>query len=194
MHKLYLLSLLSLSLCGMELSRINPALVRASSDLGKMKLYHSDSQYLVKHNGLLLAVENHDVDPILKTALEKKCLSRLLETGAIKVHKLSDGSFALESKGNGRGGGPLCAWWAYCFAKGTLYGSAAVAAGAVVSGAVVASGGGVIPAAIAAGAGKTISIGVGVATAGTSTMAGIAAPPLPVELPLVLELLMLVWL
>jgi hypothetical protein len=109
----------------------------------------------------------------LRDILKYKALSQFIEKeGIICVNQEEDVAYSLVAKAPGFGGGPICAWWAYCFTKGTIYSTAGIAAGAAIGTAVVASGGGVLAAGVAAGAGKTISVGVGAAS-GLSTAASI---------------------
>lgn len=163
-----LFSITSLSIQGMELSGRS---VLASYKLGNVKVRHNGMNYSVVSNDEEVDVPNHSVDALLRK-MKPEHLEKFQDCGYIKVNKSDDGHYSLEGKVRGLGGGPVCAWWAYMFAKSTIYSSVAVAAATTVGAAVVATGGGVVPAAIAAGTvGKTVTAGAA-GLAVSSTIAG----------------------
>jgi len=183
MNKIIILSLLFP--CSLfPTQEINKSSLMAPHNLGNIALYHHENAFHIKQAGNYHKVHHYDVDPVLRKATLKQ-LAEFQKVGCIKVSKMNNGDYSLKAHVRGLGGGPICGWWAYMFAKSTMYSTLAVAAATTVGAAVIATGGGAVPAAIAAGAvGKGVAVssaiaggaaGAGIATAVGATNVGLAA-------------------
>lgn len=154
---------------------------KAVSSKDALKLYTNQKDFYVEDELAAYRVEKHDMNKELRALIQYTALTKFKEeAGYIRIDKHDEGKYSLLAKVRGKGGGPICAWWAYGIAKSTMYSTAAAAATATVAGAVIATGGGVVPAAIAGTAvGKTVVAAAGVSTAanivGGAAGAGIVA-------------------
>lgn len=164
-NKIALLCLLGCSTvqASQEIVRINDTARFASHKLGKIELYHANGEFKVMHDNKLHAVENHCVDKPLRNVDLKK-LAMFLNHGHLAVNKTDNGEFTIRANAHGKGGGPVCAWWAYGTAKAFCWTTVGITAGASVAGAVVATGGGAV---VAAGTGTMVGkVVTGIGTAG----------------------------
>jgi hypothetical protein len=168
--KLAILTLFSyLPLSAMEFSeqalikpnaqRIRNEAIIACNNLGKVKIYHDDGMFKVKHNKAVSTVASHDTDSFLRK-LNSDQLHAFLEKGAIKVKQLNNGDFTINAYNRGFGGGYFTGQALYWGTKLIGYGVPAAVA-TVTVGAVAA------PIAAAAGVGGTAAGVAGVATTAT---------------------------
>lgn len=180
--KLAILTLFSyLPLSAMEFSEqalINPnaqcirnEAIIACNNLGKIKVYHDDGTFKIKHNKTILTVASHDVDPFLRK-LNSDQLHAFLEKGALKVKQLNNGDFTVGAYNRGLGGGPIAGLIVPWLIRATMYGApaavAVVAAPAVATVMVPVSGVGTV---CAAGGLSAATSTVGVSAAAGSYMA-----------------------
>ena len=148
-----------------KLLKLKDSSVHAPQRLGKVSLLHDEDGFYVLQNNKPHKVKNDWVDPILRTATNKR-LESFQKSGYISVNQLDNGEFSLKANVRGLGGGPVTASMLYWVTKAIGYGvpvalgtTAAVAALPVSAGVGVASG-------ATAGAGAAIKVAGGVVIKG----------------------------
>ncbi len=88
--------------------------VRASEQLGNVKLLRNKNGFCVMRNGTPYEVKDDFVDSLLRNA-SKKTLKKFQKAGYVEIKRLDNDEFVLRSKVRGMGGGPVLA--------GILYGA-----------------------------------------------------------------------
>jgi hypothetical protein len=139
-----------------KLTKIKASSIFSTNEVGKVDLFRDDKGYHVVRNNEVYTVNQHSVDPLLKS-LKHKQLKKFQKCGYIHVKMNQENEFSLVSKIRGNGGGPYTAYLLYSATKALCYGGLFAAAGTVVG----ATGGGAL---VVAGAGEIIAVsGSGIA-------------------------------
>lgn len=163
--------------------QLNPESVHAPERMGTVALFQDENGFYAVTNGIRRDIQPAYCNEILNKAKEAGKVDELLKDGYIWMKELENNEIALEANLRLKGGGPLCAWWAYHFTKATIYGTVGIAAGAAISTVVASTGGGAIPVAASYMASETVGLGLGSSAAigaGTS-IAGVGAGSLVVS-------------
>jgi hypothetical protein len=150
--------------------------IYAPNHAGNIKLYQRDESFYVSDDNATHCIKSHDIDKTLKKLAKLGVVEKFKSAGYIKINK-HDGSYSLDAKVRGEGGGPILAALAYGVVKVGAY-AGMVAMGVGAGAAITAATGGTAAAPIAAGVvvGAKAALGVttGVAVAGT-VVAGTSA-------------------
>lgn len=83
--------------------------LRNSSELGKLKLYHSDKEgfSVKKQDGTVALIHRHDIDPALRGKASALIEAFCNNGGFISLHKMDNGDLSLKGHVRGLGGGPV---------------------------------------------------------------------------------------
>ena len=119
--------------------RIRNEAIIACNNLGKVKVYHDDGTFKVKHNKAVSTVASHDTDSSLRK-LNSDQLHVFLEKGAIKVKQLNNGDFTINAYNRGLGGGAGGAFVGAAIGKFTVHFVSQLAIGTATAGVFIVAG------------------------------------------------------
>ena len=86
--------------------RIEPTSVFVPSELGLVKLYHSDKGFSVRQDDKKHQIQTCFTDSMVRN-IKKEALKDFLKNGYLEVNQMSDGTFSLKANNRVKGGGIL---------------------------------------------------------------------------------------
>ena len=102
----------------------------ASKGLGKIKLYHDEQGFHVRHNDTMHYVQPCFTDSIVRNVTSQQIKDfQKAAKGYLYINQMSDGQFSLEVKERLRGGGPNLGVFMYWLTKSVCYGIGIVGVG-----------------------------------------------------------------